>query len=408
MVIGFNKKGDFNFGGTVATIGAILIFIGFSWLVAINWASIPDPFKVVILLLATAVAYTVGVLFRINEHPKIGESLLILGALLYGLSIFLIAQMYNLGVDVQSQANLFLLAWIGILIVAYVFSSSSSLVIALSGFLAWIGWQYFALADLFTGADFAIGVLAIIYLIIGVLLYGLTQIHKSRDHHFASVYRYWTAFYILLLTYILSFQTLLPLLWPEGFNIGVGTLIFLLVLGVIAIVAAIIGIFMSLDAKKLTGKEVVGFLVLLVLYVLLISVASLVSGHGGFFGGRNIGTGLWMLWIFDNILFIFVILSVIGYGTRYKSTPIINLAISFFVIDIITRYIGFWMDLAGAWSFAVMSIIGGIILIFGGWGIEKWREGLLQKARQLIVEVLEAEGGVSPVVRLEKILIQEQ
>lgn len=32
---------------------------------------------------------------------------------------------------------------------------------------------------------------------------------------------------------------------------------------------------------------------------------------------------------------------------------------------------------------------------------------LLQKARQLIVEVLEAEGGVSPVVRLEKILIQE-
>ena len=222
----------------------------------------------------------------------------------------------------------------------------------------------------------------IIYLIIGVLLYGLTQIHKSRDHHFASVYRYWTAFYILLLTYILSFQTLLPLLWPEGFNIGVGTLIFLLVLGVIAIVAAIIGIFMSLDAKKLTGKEVVGFLVLLVLYVLLISVASLVSGHGGFFGGRNIGTGLWMLWIFDNILFIFVILSVIGYGTRYKSTPIINLAISFFVIDIITRYIGFWMDLAGAWSFAVMSIIGGIILIFGGWGIGKWREGLLQKARQ--------------------------
>ena len=35
--------------------------------------------------------------------------------------------------------------------------------------------------------------------------------------------------------------------------------------------------------------------------------------------------------LFDNVLFIFVILSVIGYGTKYKSSKMINLAIVFFV-----------------------------------------------------------------------------
>ena len=50
---------------------------------------------------------------------------------------------------------------------------------------------------------------------------------------------------------------------------------------------------------------------------------------------------------FDNILFILVILSVIGYGTRYQSAEIVNLAIMFFGLDIITRYIGFILDFGG-------------------------------------------------------------
>ena len=76
-----------------------------------------------------------------------------------------------------------------------------------------------------------------------------------------------------------------------------------------------------------------------------------------------------------------VILAVIGYGVKYKSSKIVNLGILFFIIDIITRYIGFWMDLGGQVGFAVMAIIGGIILIIGGWSIEKWRKGLIQKSK---------------------------
>ena len=211
-------------------------------------------------------------------------------------------------------------------------------------------------------------------------MYGLTQIHKATEHRFSDIYRYWTAFYILLLTYILSFQILLPMLWPEAFEMLPGILIFLIVISLIAVILAIIGISMSASKNKLSGKEIISFIGMVILYILLISTASLVSGDR-IFNGR-LTTGLWFMWLFDNVLFIFVILSVIGYGTRYKSSKIVNLAIMFFALDIITRYIGFVMDFGGQIGFALMSIIGGIILIFGGWLIEKWRRKLIERTKE--------------------------
>src|SRR3989344_3869029 len=176
--------------------------------------------------------------------------------------------------------------------------------------LIWISLQYFSFVELFRG-DFSVGILAIIYLVVGVGLYGLTQIHKSRDHEFSEVYRYWTAFYVLLLTYILSFQSLLTMLWPKGFELTANVLFFLIIISLVAIVLAIVGIFMSVSKNKLTGKEVIGFIGLVFLYILLISLASLISGESVSRG--SISGGLWVMWLFDNVLFIFVILSVIGY-----------------------------------------------------------------------------------------------
>jgi len=374
-------KQSVSFGAIVATIGAVLIALGIAWLIALNWADMPSALKVLILVLATAGAYTAGVLLRINDYEKIGGSLLVLGALLYTLSIFLIAQIFNLAVSLQANAFLLLLSWAGIFIAAYIFDSSPSLVIALAEFLFWISLQYFSFVELFRG-DFSVGILAIIYLVVGVGLYGLTQVHKSRDHEFSSVYRYWTAFYVLLLTYVLSFQSLLPILWPYGFSLTANILIFLIIISFIAIVLAIVGIFMSVNKNKLSGKEVIGFVGLVFLYILLISLASLVSGEENSIFGGSISGGLWVMWLFDNMLFILVILSVIGYGTRYQSAEIVNLAIMFFALDIITRYIGFVLDFGGQVGFAVMSIMGGIVLIFGGWGIEKWRRVLIERTKE--------------------------
>lgn len=377
------EKSAASFGGIVATLGAILIALGVAWLIALNWHDIPSALKVLILMAATIAAYAAGVVLRIYHYLRIGGALLVLGALLYTLSIFLIAQIFSTETSMQGFAWLLLLAWLGVLIASYLFTSPPSIAIALIEFLVWISVQYIA----FIGnneRNLAVGILAIIYLAVGILLYGLTQFHKSGNHPFVETYRYWTALYILLLTYLLSFQTFLPVLWPPEFQLTASVLLFLIGLSAFAILAAGVGIVMALNAGKLKGKEVLGFVALVLLYVFLIAAASLVSGQEryGLFGGGALSPALFVFWIFDNILFILVILAVIGYGTRSRSPEMVNLAIAFFALDIITRYIGFMMDYGGQLGFAIMSIIGGIILIAGGWGIERWRRRLIERAKQ--------------------------
>jgi len=79
-----------------------------------------------------------------------------------------------------------------------------------------------------------------------------------------------------------------------------------------------------------------------------------------------------------NIFFILFILTVIGYGTLIKSSSIINLGITFFILDVISRYIGFMMDLYGyKFLLPIVFITGGILLIGGGWLIARWRKKLL-------------------------------
>jgi uncharacterized membrane protein len=376
-----SKKGEVSFGAIVSTIGSILIALGVAWMIAINWSSIPSALKIFILVLATAGAFFAGVALKVNEYPKIGGSLLILGSLLYTLSIFLIAQIFSTRASMQGLAILLLLAWVGVLAAAYLFDSSPSLLIALSEFLIWIGFQFVAFFENSIGEP-AIGVLALTYLMTGILLFGLMQLHKSFEHKFAGVYQFWTMVYLLLLTYIMSFQLLLPILWPENFVMNIPMLFFVLSFALVSIIVAGIGISMSLSSKKISGNEILFAIIAVLVYALLIVLSSLVSGSPyGMFGYGNTSPGLLVLWILDNVLFIGVILAVIGYGVKSKKSSLVNLGILFFVLEIITRYIGFIMDLGGQMGFAVVSIIGGLILIFGGWSIEKWRKNLLAKTK---------------------------
>jgi uncharacterized membrane protein len=376
-----DKKGEVSFGAIVSTIGSILIALGVAWMIALNWSSIPSALKIFILVLATAGAFVAGVMLKVNEYPKIGGSLILLGCLLYTLSIFLIAQIFSTRATMQGIAILWLLAWAGVLAASYIFDSSMGLVVALSEFLIWIGVQFIAFFENLRGEP-AMGILALLYLMVGVLLFGLMQLHKSFEHKFAKVYQFWTMFYLLLLTYIMSFQIFLPILWPENFAINGTMLFFVLSFAFVALVVAGVGISMSWAREKISGNEILFTIITVLVYSLLIVLATLVSESRYYgFGYGSMSSGLFLLWLFDNILFIGVILAVIGYGVKSKSPILVNLGIIFFVLDILTRYIGFIMDFGGQMGFALVSIIGGIILIFGGWGVERWRKNLLEKTR---------------------------
>ena len=86
------------------------------------------------------------------------------------------------------------------------------------------------------------------------------------------------------------------------------------------------------------------------------------------FGSReNLPSIVWFLWILINVFFIIFILIMVAYGKYVDSVAIVNLALGSFVLDIITRYIGFIMRFGGYNTLAIFFIIGGILLLLIGW-----------------------------------------
>lgn len=353
----------------VATIGAVLIFIGVAWLIAKNWHQIPNVMKVIILVLATLAAFISGVLSRQHNHEGVGRSLIALGALLYILSVFLIAQIYATPSGLQGYAWLLLLCWPIIMLTAYFLDSKENLVISTITFFPWATIQYMASAP--HAEEGMIFGFVLVYLSAGALLYGLSTLHNSIKHRFTNVYRIWTVFYFLLIFYILSFQTFLPVLSNYSFTASAFP-IFLVLFIILCFFGFIIGALFATSKRSVSIKEITGFLgVLAVLFILILLTKV----------GEGASTSIWLLWILNNFIFIGFIILMIWYGQRVSSTKIVNLALFAFILEVITRYIGFWADFRGYFAFSVLAILGGLMLIFGAWQIPKWRRKFLEQTK---------------------------
>lgn len=388
-----SKKGA-SFGTIVGVIGAILIGLGVVWLLAQNWHQIPSALKIIILFAVTAAAYTAGTALKVRKYPGTGKALIVLGSLLYTWSVFLIAQIFSTSASIQGMAWLMLISWVGVIIASYMFESAVSMVLGLVGFVCWVNTQLMAFwirGDFFGSGMFVPGIFALVWLALSILFYGLSLWHRAKSNDFARLYVGWTGFFLLAFGYLLSFQTILPWLWPKTGTYPISALAFLFVFGLLAIVSVVSGAAVSRGKNAVSQKELMWFSFAVVLLLALVGAASLVSKsieggsyYGGFFGGSsftNVPPQLWGIWIFSNVIFIVLILGVIGYGTWQRVPRLVNMGIAFFALDIIARYIGFMMDFWGYTSLSVIFITGGLLLIFGGWLIERWRRNLIAKAK---------------------------
>ena len=83
---------------TIYIVGAALIGGGAISFVAANWDSIPIPLRIGLLVTTMLACEIAGfVLWKVKEaREHLGHGLVVLGALVFGASIFLIAQMYHL------------------------------------------------------------------------------------------------------------------------------------------------------------------------------------------------------------------------------------------------------------------------------------------------------------------------
>jgi uncharacterized membrane protein len=113
----------------IYTIGSVLIGIGIISFVAAHWEDIPRDMKVIMIFAVMLVVHIAGFcLWRIFDwFPKLGHTLVLLGTLIFGANIGLMAQIFH----IQSNPFNGFFAWsVGAIIIAYATKSIPNAVLA--------------------------------------------------------------------------------------------------------------------------------------------------------------------------------------------------------------------------------------------------------------------------------------
>lgn len=122
-------------------IGAILIGAGIFSFIAANWQEMPNLIKVSIIVIAMLISYGSGWYLKEKSGlTKTGEALILLGSIIYGAGIFLVAQMFNIRANWPDG---FILWMLGVIIMGYAIEAYSLFFLAVPlGFIAIIGHPF--------------------------------------------------------------------------------------------------------------------------------------------------------------------------------------------------------------------------------------------------------------------------
>ncbi len=133
------QKGTINL---ILTIGAILIGAGIFSFIAANWEYMGKPLKLVIILLSMLAFYIGGWILKEQYHfEKTGKTFILLGTIIYGSGIFLVAQIFNIRANWPDG---FILWMIGAIIMGFATESYAHFYLAVPlGLIAITGLPFY-------------------------------------------------------------------------------------------------------------------------------------------------------------------------------------------------------------------------------------------------------------------------
>ncbi len=352
------EKRSMKFIVAMSTIGSVLLGLGAISFIAANWIMMPDLMKVVVILGVTFSAYYFGFRFRYDKGnlPKVGASLFFLGALLFGASVFLIAQIYH----ISANSDFLLLVWlIGILPLVYAFQSEPIAVLSAVLFLflflrVLLGGRFFDEAVIFF--------LPVIYLSTGLLLFVVGSFHylQSRLIKVARVFRIIGIQVAMASLFVLTFGFFSGgnNFWfnrMRSFDDVVPQLMTVVVSLVVLVFFALVANLFYNPSRSKTNSFENGIPLVLLLFTLLYFFFPLQS---------NIYT------VVFNLFFAGLTLFLIYIGYQRADIKILNMGVFWFFIFIIAKYFDLFWRLMDK---ALFFIVGGLILVVGGIFLEKKR-----------------------------------
>lgn len=355
---------------SLSTIGAILVGLGAILFVGSNWREMGNLLKTAVLVGSTAISYVTGYILQYERenYPKVGAALQFLGTLLFGASVFLIAQMYH----VNAHNHTLLLVWLaGVLPLAYGFRSLSSATLSIIIFFVWIGFF------LFRGQRFNEDVfffLPIIYALAGLLALAAGSLHHLKPA-LNQIGRAWQIaglkigmFSLFLLTFDMFHVTSASRWYGIDRNVRgfleessvQSTIILLLVLTIIALAAVI-----ALNPRRRPSNTIEHGIayIPIVCIVLYLYVPAM---------------GAYSLLLF-NALLIGLSLFLLVFGYMREDMQFVNTGIFWTSLFILTKYFDwFW----GLLPRSLFFVVGGALLVLGGLSIERKRRDLKQNFSQ--------------------------
>lgn len=351
----------------LATLGAILVGVGAILFFASNWQDMPGMGKLALILGGIAAAYTIGYWLRYgSSYSRIGTGIIFLGTLLFGAGIFLVGQAYHMKAN---DPNLLFWWSLGVLPLAYFARSRAILSLAILAALGGLGWKVGSWLEDF--GDSFVFVFAF-YAVLGPATYALGTLHArfARTGYHALTYNTIGLLAAFFALYALSFEGEVRWELSQQQEITGAFLTATIVATVVAVASMAVSLALSAlrreDRRTLLAEAIAMLAVMGSAYVFMFLPFDTDAPY----------TAL------ANLVLFALIVGAIAAGFLTRRGALVNLGIAFFALDVITRY----FDVAwGMLDTSLFFILGGVLLLGGGFLLERARRRLME--RFMLVEV---------------------
>lgn len=375
---------------TLALLGSTLLGVGVMLFFAANWQAIPRTIKVALVLLSFTSSYIVGYYLKEvkKTHPQVGYALIFLGSILYGSSIWLIAQIFH--IEAENGIG-FMLWYLGVIPLAYLFKSSLNLALALINLTIWfiaghypLSMPYFIFPLLLGGTTLPLAVykkdlgnfaLVVLSFYIWFIPLGVKLAASHNSFHYGILS-------LLLFSLILYF--LVPLLRRKKFFAEKLLLGFSLIGMFISLAFFSFHSFVEEFADKFTlynfSYLIAGVLIILIGIKVLEKKLSFhdipfVLFYSCLFLYFPVLGNSSIVLVFNNLLFFLFILLAIYYTYSLKQPLFFNFSIMMFALATILKYFDFFFALLPR---SVFFMAGGLLLIIISLFLENKRRNLLK------------------------------
>lgn len=341
---------------TVSVLGSVLVGVGVILFVASNWSEIPKWGKLFIIFSSMLTSYALGFFLRHEKgnYPRVGASLILLGSIIYGAGIYLIAQIYHISVHYPNGP----LMWgLGVLPLGYLLRLKPLLTLAIVDLLLWLGMESnFRITDISSYSTFI--VLVTLYLMAGICLWGLALMHKEIK----GLRKISGPFFVfgVLITFASGFFFTFNVFRRDFGSIDL-TVFYIALAGMFLI---------SLFARFFLKEKEKGRLIESASLLVLMAAALFLA----FFFSKPSSDMRKLCTIVSNIIYAVGIIGLIYLGYIRRYPLYVNIGLVFFVVNLFARYFDFFFRLLPR---SLFFIIGGLMLIFGGIMLERKRRKIL-------------------------------